>query len=563
VDIEDVEYRADHIEIEELEKITAETDFYRTVLNKLMSRGSKVIVGPRGVGKTHHMRIAYKKCIANLSKPLPIYVSYSKYLRLEPLKNTSAIAIQFFHCWILCKIILGIKESLSNLEHKKPTGKINESEISWDEVKLFCEQIEKQQQLEWHESLLKTISVSFVSELIESLLLITKRKHSIILCDDAALVLTQDYMIEFMDVFRSLKSSKISPKASVYPNTEFGPRFHMGHDAESVPCWPSITDEDYETLFNDIYHKRFNGEIKEDIKKCFMYACFGAPRAFINLINEFNRSSGTDQQRVNLVIEGQAKLIEDEYMSLAKKQPQFKNFVIAGRSILNHAIKELSEENKKSLSHNKTQIVLGIKQNETIEKTKKKNINIIIRLLEETGLLQKTTQVKHGKDRVYDRYIPHFTLLLSNGAFQIGRGSYIGKFTEYIGYTREKHPLRKNSFADFDVSGLLFDVSLDLPNCAACEKPRSNEEQKFCMHCGVELINKSTFEMLVNSKIETLPITDWQKKKIKEETEIETIGDVVLSTNPGQELMKAHGIGKHKASHVIKNAQEWMDEYLS
>lgn len=44
-----------------------------------------------------------------------------------------------------------------------------------------------------------------------------KRKRAILLLDDAALTLTKEYMIEFFDVFRSLKTISISPKASVYP----------------------------------------------------------------------------------------------------------------------------------------------------------------------------------------------------------------------------------------------------------------------------------------------------------------------------------------------------------
>jgi len=561
---EGVEYRADHIELDQLEQITTETRFYSVVVKKLMSRGSKVIVGPRGVGKTHHMRIAYKKCLVDKSKPFPIYVSFSKYLRLEPLKNTTAIAIQFFHCWVLSKILIALREPCEILLAEELNDRVGDSDITWDSVKLFCEQIEKQRQKEWHETLLDTISVSFVSEFIGQIIRLSGRKHAVLLCDDAALVLTQDYMIEFIDIFRSLKSTKISPKASVYPNTEFGPRFHIGHDAEPVPCWPSLLDDEYEELFNGIYEKRFSCDLKDGIKRCFMYASFGVPRAFINLINQYNlSSSGNDQQRVNTVITEQARLVIDEYQSQAVKQPQFKNFVIAGRILFSNIINEISKENKKALTKKKKQIVLGIKQDHPLDNTTKKNISIIIRLLEETGLLQKATAVKHGEDRVYDRYIPHFTLLLSTGAFQRGKAGYVNSFSESISFLKEKHPYRKNSFAEFDYDQTLVDITLDLPNCSACEKPRSSEAQKFCMFCGSELINKSTFETLVSSTIESLPITNWLKNRIKDDTTVETIGDIILAPNPGQELMKAYGIGKKKASKVIENAESWMDEYLS
>ncbi|TON99285.1 hypothetical protein CGH46_24185, partial [Vibrio parahaemolyticus] len=80
--MDEFEYRADHMTLDELEEITAESQFYSGVIKKLLSRGSKLVVGPRGVGKTHHMRIAYKQALNHQSKPLPIYMTLSKYLRL-------------------------------------------------------------------------------------------------------------------------------------------------------------------------------------------------------------------------------------------------------------------------------------------------------------------------------------------------------------------------------------------------------------------------------------------------------------------------------------------------
>ncbi|MGI2000126.1 hypothetical protein [Shewanella frigidimarina] len=560
-----MEYRADHMTLEELEKITAETKFYSEVLKKLLSRGSKIIVGPRGVGKTHHMRIAYKQAISNKNKPLPIYVSFSKYLRLEPLKNSSSIAVQYFHCWVLSKILLATRDSLNDLKLNIDNF-INEASLQWEDIELFCEQIEKQQIRDWHNHLLDIISVNFTSKVIDLAIFTSKRKHSILLCDDAALVLTKDYMIEFFDIFRSLKSAKISPKASVYPNTEFGPRFHVGQDAENVPCWPSIADEEYVSLFEDIYEKRFLTPLKDEVKKCFMYAAFGVPRAFINLINQFNLSANTNiQSSVNAVLSEQSSLIIDEFKSLSNKQPQYKNYVTSGYKIFNKIVSEIAESNKKSLENNEQQFFLGIlKEN----KKSTKDLEIIIRLLEETGLLHKYTEVKHGKNtdespRIYKRYIPHFTLLIKEGAYQVGRAGYVTNFSQNITLPKAKHPLRKSSFAEFISPQELSELSLDLPSCSSCGNARSSESQRFCMHCGAELINKSTFESLTQEKVDSLPITNWLKKRIREETRIETIGDIVFSTNPGQELMKAKGIGKVKASKVIEQATQLMDEYLS
>ncbi|EJI1393182.1 hypothetical protein HJ101_17845 [Vibrio parahaemolyticus] len=558
-----LEYRADHMTLEELESITAESTFYSGVLKKLLSRGSKLIVGPRGVGKTHHMRIAYKQAIKNQSKPLPIYFTLSKYLRLEPLKNSSSIAINYFHCWVLCKILLGVRETLEYLSINV-NSYIDGTELEWSDVVLFCEQIEKQQQRDWHNNLLDTISVNMVSNVIENSIVECKRKHAIIFCDDAALVLTKDYMVEFFDIFRSLKSAKISPKASVYPNTEFGPRFHIGQDAESVSCWPNIEDEEYVQLFEDIFNKRYSIEIKDDVKKCFMYAAFGVPRAFINLINQFQTSQKSNlQSKVNAVMSEQSEIILKEFKTLSSKQPQYKNYVNVGSKLINTIIHELVLANKKALSENKQQFILGVIQGGD----KNKDLSLVVRLLEETGLLYRTHAVKHGKtssgSRTYERFIPHFTLFLNEGAFQSGKAGYISNFSSSINFAKEKHPHRKNSFAEFLSEEDISSLSLDLPSCANCNNPRSSEEQKFCMYCGSELINKSTFKELTSKKIDELPLTNWLKTKISEETRIETIADIVFSSNPAQELRRARGVGEKRATVVIKEATRLMEEFLS
>lgn len=563
---EEFEYRADHMTLDELEQTTAETKFYGNVVNKLLARGSKVIVGPRGVGKTHHMKIALKQSIYNKTKPLPIYVSFSKYLRLEPLKNHTSVAIQYFHCWVLCKILLGLSETLKLMDSSKSKQLLEQ--IDWDEIHLFCEQIEKQQTRDWQNNLLESISVDKITDYIETAIEATDRKHAILLCDDAALVLTKDYMIEFFDIFRSLKSSKISPKASVYPNTEFGPRFHIGQDAESISCWPSVIDSEYEKLFEDIYEKRYTTELKDDVKKCFMYAAFGIPRAFINLINQYNISNNKGQQsQINTVLTNQSEIILQEFLSLATKQPQYKYYVQAAYEIFNKIIAVMIQENKEALANKKQQIFLGILKDFDQEGKKAKDLKIITRLLEETGLLARVGDVKHGtnttgKPRVYERFIPHLTLLIKDGGYQLGRAALSSNFSEYVSYPKEKHPSRRNSLSEFIDNLILENLSLDLPPCGNCSSPRSDIAQRFCMYCGSELINKSTFEELVSRKIDDLPLSNWLKYKIASETRIETVADIVFHSNPNQELRKARGVGEKRASKIIEEATRDIEEFL-
>ncbi|TON80820.1 hypothetical protein CGH50_26715, partial [Vibrio parahaemolyticus] len=134
-------------------------------------------------------------------------------------------------------------------------------------------------------------------------------------------------------------------------------------DAESVPCWPSIADDEYVKLFEEIYSKRYSTEMKEDVKKCFMYASFGVPRAFINLINQFQTSSkATTQSKLNAVIAEQAEIILKEFKTLSTKQPQYKNYVAIGQKLINKIVSDMSIANKKSLADKKQQFFLGVLQ---------------------------------------------------------------------------------------------------------------------------------------------------------------------------------------------------------
>ena len=106
--------------------------------------------------------------------------------------------------------------------------------------------------------LISELNIKFVSDEIENFINKTQRKRCILLLDDAALNLTPDYMIAFFDVFRSLISIRISPKATVYPRTtEYGPRFHIGQDVTTTDAWISIEDDEFDNVMEDLFSKRF------------------------------------------------------------------------------------------------------------------------------------------------------------------------------------------------------------------------------------------------------------------------------------------------------------------
>ncbi|MWT62101.1 hypothetical protein GP939_29725, partial [Escherichia coli] len=122
----------------------------------------------------------------------------------------------------------------------------------------FISDIEKQQYSDEHNPIILTLSIEVAQKIIESCITRKNRKRAVLFLDDAALTLTKEYMVEFFDVFRSIKTSRISPKASVYPGTtQYGPRFHLGQDAEPVFIWQDVEQPEYSEFMNSLLQESF------------------------------------------------------------------------------------------------------------------------------------------------------------------------------------------------------------------------------------------------------------------------------------------------------------------
>jgi hypothetical protein len=555
------EERADYIEEDDLIRWTVENDFFNKIQEKILQRGIKLIVGPRGTGKTHQMKVAYNKCLNDTTLPLAVYVSFSKYYHLEPFLYKKPNAIKIFHTWILSKILLGCYQLQIDL--KRPPVLFKEySLLSKNELEDFTSQVEKCISKPGHDEIISALTINNTINVLENLILKLKRKRIVLLLDDAALTLTPDYLIEFFDVLRSLKTSKIAPKASVYPGTtQYGPRFHLLHDAEKVEAWFDVENENYSIFMDKLIEKRFTHlpeKISKDILELFKYAAFGIPRAFIALLRSYLQNGSQKlQKRFNEVINSQAALVKDEYLSLRQKMPQYKSIIKTGYELFENIINTLTEENKKYSSRNEKQIQIGIipEQNLMIER--------MIQFLIEAGLLFELGSVKHGSpEREYMRYIPHLMFLIQKRAFISGKGFDARKIIQSIKRRQTKHPVRRE-FKSILSDEQLQNIKLDLPTCKRCGAERLTEDQKFCHNCGHELIQHSTFEECLKLTIDKLPIPELQIKRIKQQTKLKTVGDIISIPTPATELQKAPYIGPKRSENIYKKARELVEEFLA
>ncbi len=199
-----LEERADYLEENELLACTVQDgDFYKSIYAALISRGTKLIVGPRGCGKTHLMRYAWTKCKGDESLPLAIYVSFNKYFRLEPLLKSKPNAIALFNTWVLAKILIAAHEVACDIEDDQELDLSSILFATKQDLESIVERLEQSlsptSDLEF---LVEKISVSGVTSALHSLTEWLERKRIVVLLDDAAITLTPEYLYEFFDIVR-------------------------------------------------------------------------------------------------------------------------------------------------------------------------------------------------------------------------------------------------------------------------------------------------------------------------------------------------------------------------
>lgn len=322
------------------------------------------------------------------------------------------------------------------------------------------------------------ISLESVGIAINALRVAAQRSRCVLLLDDAALTLTPEYLIEFFDVIRSLKSRTVAPKCSVYPGTtEYGPRFHARQEARVIPVWLPVEDPNYLPTMMAIGDKRFGVDgrkINEAARKQLAFAAFGMPRAYLSLLRDNATASGQQQQTLNKSIQQHRDGILAEYASLATKVPQFKTLVAKGRELFDAIIDVMRAANVNLVDER--QLLIGIERSDFTPLRER-----MVKLLIEAGLLYEHPEVSHGgPDRTYRRFTPHIAALMAVRAFSgRSRGHSATAIVDFLNSRPVKHPIRRKLNTLLSEQSLA-QIRIDLPACQKCGAKRVNEDQKFC-----------------------------------------------------------------------------------
>ena len=562
-----LEQRADYIPAAKLVGETAtDSDLFETVRKALLNPALKTIVGPRGCGKTHMMRYAWLSCQDDETKPFAVYVSFNKYYRLEPLLVSRASPPDEFHAWTLTLIVLATYASLSfKPDHEKFIPELETTfELPKTKLETLVAALERNQPLSTEEaSLARSVTISRVQQLLDTTCQRLGRKRTVLFLDDAALTLTPTYLIEMLDIVRALKTATIAPKASVYPGTtEYSARFHSGQDSTAVFVWLSVEAPEYSSDMDQIAQLRFSdfAQVPKDVVELLRFAAFGIPRAYLTMLQAYKEgTTRTQQQKVNQVIESHLNARLAEFRSLATKVPKLKRLVEVGELVLNGMVKAIKASNDDAAV---VQMLIGIPKEDLTAITHR-----MFQLLVEAGLVFDAKEVKHGTpERIYQRYIPHGAALIQSRALTSGdAGGTIKSTVEAINKQRAKHPVRRKLEKFVDDPSKINSLDFALPPCPACGTGRLSENQRFCSHCGTQLIAVSTFDACLNVAINGVPgLTAWQAQKIKVELpRLKTIRDYLAMQDPVAELLTVYGFGRRKSARIADVLHGFVDDFLS
>jgi len=557
------EERADQLSLQAIDSSLADGQIFKRARQKLLAPGAKLLVGPRGAGKTHVMRYTYLQALNTDTAPLALYVSFNRYLNLEPLLKKSPDALQRFHSWVVGKLILSAFDFLRDMEADSAFMAMHDPIYDESQLREFVSLLERGSGTEQYEEFGQNLTVDHVLRAVRLLCDKFSRKRAVLLLDDAALSLAEQYLIAFFEIFRLLKSEFIAPKASVYPgSTQYGPTFHASHEAEEVPLWLSVEDAEYLQIMGDIANRRLTSEevqaINPDILELLKYVSFGIPRAFLRLLREYlDSQAGTSQQKINKIIERQNEFMGAEYGSLGLKLKQFSSLVVVGRKLFDKAVSDIvaAQRTNKRMRN----ITLGVRQGGD----RTPLADRMLKFLVEVGLLYPLQAVSHGANRRYDRFIPHLAFLYQRGAFREGKGAWSKGVSIYMQRPPSKHPVRRD-LSTLLTADELSSLKLDLPPCQNCGTQRINESQRFCHQCGAELFASSLFDECMKLPLEDVPgISRAMITRIHRDTKIRDIGHVYASQNASGDLQQAYYVGPVRAGDIVNKVALVINEFLS
>ncbi len=537
------------------------------ILRKLKASGAKLLIGPRGTGKTTLMLKAMEEMsFATNADCLPVYVNFKTSLRLEPLYKTSGNATFWFNQWLFLNSAIGISNSLEKLgfSSKAPIG-----EISVEIARKITDSLQSGDITSATKYLETPITITQFNSYIEESLYICDRIRVVFLFDDAAHAFSSDQQRDFFDFFRLIKSSTVSPKAAIYPGvTNFSSAFHVGHDAEEVDIWLDPADQRYLKFMRSLLDRRLSDAtasaltVDEATFHLLALSAFGIPRNLLNMVRKLTTSEDTDNSNTTTrkkafsksavlnAIDECAQTSQQIFKSLKSKIPTYSSFVDQGTIFLRQAVQTIKDYNSTTSKGRTVTIALA--------EPLANEVRTLLSFLEYSGLVRPRGNVSRGVKGTFALFDLHYALLVEANAILAQKSFTIQDVSDHL-LRRDAHAFVRTSPEKLlgapNVAAIL---PLQLPPCDVCSTPRVSPEAKFCLSCGSPLSLKSTFETAVQQSIATLPLTVKRVTSITGQSSIRTIKDILLDKEH-KELLKVKMIGPVWATRISRYAEEFVE----
>lgn len=550
--------QAEYISEEKFLSLSADHPDEEGIVRRLSVGGAKLLVGPRGCGKTTLMLKAYYSLLRNVeATTLPVYVNFKLSLKLEPLYVNTPNAAFWFRLWLNLKIYESLLDSIAaSNRYTIPDGVPSAADINLALASIESGKIDATRNPDHY-------TLDGLITNIEKTLSKNNLVRCVLLLDDAAHAFSPRQQEDFFEFFRQIKSREISPKAAIYPGiTTHSPTFHVGHDAEQIDVWVRPDQPSYVEFMKTLAEKRFGGTLPRALSatpkavEFLAYAAFGIPRSFLNMLrtiyhNEATLSptnKGVDRIKLLDIAKQSREMSHNVYESLAFKLPTYKSFVTTGQDVYQNIITTLKDFNRARPEDNQA-LEVGIKRPLAPE------IEKVFGFLQYAGLLMPSGANSRGVKGVFDLYMVHFGDLITENAIIGRRTKSVSSFvTAFSAQTHQAWPrISPETLARSENFSSLFRLSL--PHCQNCGAERASEHAKFCQNCGAQLKTASLYDELINQDISVLPLSKKIVSRIKENSNIRKIKDILIDTDRVN-LRSIKFIGPIRAEYIRNCAEE-------
>jgi hypothetical protein len=541
------EQRAEKLSRDALESWTANFTHDAVAIQRLKGQGAKLLIGPRGSGKTTLMRLAYFQLLDE-SNAFPVYVNYSKSFALEPLFQQNANALALFRQWLIMKGIDAAHATFMEADIERPTELTEWANVAGS----FIERIESRANPQMPDD---PISPNRFAHLMEQWGRAMGRHRCVLLMDDAAHAFSAVQQRDFFEFFRSLKSRTLAPKAAVYPGiTEYSPYFHVGHDGDLIEAWANPDDSNFLQSMRAIISRRFTSAVAQRLEKAssvvdaLSYASFGLPRSFLNMIAHVlpeDEKAAISWARAREAIRANANSMRSVFTSLEGKLPRYRSFVEIGTTVEDEASRQLRKFNRKKSPLDKA-VTIAIKSPLGNDASK------ILAFLEYAGILRKLAPVSRGKIGRYERYALHYSIIIETNALILGKSPSAQGTADALGAS-DNRPYPKLTVPTLFGERLSERCIVDLSPCSKCKTSRLSPDAHFCHKCGNELTDVSIYDEALRAPIAVLPITDAKKSALLSHG-IKTVHDIII-TESGV-LRDIPTIGESWAARIKTVAEE-------